>query len=70
MASDAEMVERGPSRRQFLARATGLAALGAMDVAARPFGRALAAPRAPSADVAIVGVTSGFRAAAEIVKAF
>jgi len=39
-------------------------------VAARPFGRALAAPRAPSADVAIVGVTSGFRAAAEIVKAF
>ena len=55
VASDAATVERGPSRRQFLVRATGLAALGAMVAVARPFGRALAAPRTPSVDVAIVG---------------
>jgi monoamine oxidase len=54
-ASEAATMERGPSRREFLAGAAGLVTLGAIDAVARPFGRALATPRSPSGDVAIVG---------------
>src|SRR4030095_7397752 len=53
-ALEAAAVGRG-SRREFLAGATKLAALGALGAAAGPFDRALAAPRPPSGDVAIVG---------------
>jgi monoamine oxidase len=53
-AFEAAAVERG-SRREFLAGAAKLAALGAIGAAAGPFDRALAAPRPPSGDVAIVG---------------
>ena len=53
-ALEAAAVERG-SRREFLAGAAKLAALGAIGAAAGPFDRALAAPRPPSGDVAIVG---------------
>ena len=53
-ALEAAAMERG-SRREFLAGAAKLAALGALGAAAGPFDRALAAPRPPSGDVAIVG---------------
>jgi monoamine oxidase len=48
-------VERGASRRQVLAGASSLVALAAIGAIADPFGRALATPRPPSGDVAIVG---------------
>jgi monoamine oxidase len=48
-------VERGMSRREVLAGAAKLAALGAIGAIAGPFGRALAMPRPPSGDVAIIG---------------
>jgi hypothetical protein len=48
-ALEAAAVERGASRREFLAGATTLAALGAIGAVANPSGRALAAPRPPSA---------------------
>jgi monoamine oxidase len=47
--------ERGPSRREFLARAAKLAALGSIGAVAGRSGWALAAPRPPSGGVAIVG---------------
>ena len=50
-----EARHRGTSRREVLAGATRLAALGALGAAAGPVGRALAVPRPPSGDVAIVG---------------
>jgi monoamine oxidase len=53
-ALEAAAVERGASRREFLAGAAKLAALGAISAVAGPFGRALAA-QPPSGDVAIVG---------------
>jgi monoamine oxidase len=51
----ATAVERRASRREFLAGAAKLATLGAASAVAGPFGRALATPRPPSGDVAIVG---------------
>ena len=54
-AVEAATVERDASRREFLVRAAKLTTLGAIGVAARPFGRALAAPPSPRGDVAIVG---------------
>src|SRR5262245_57671448 len=54
-ASRAATVEHGATRRGFLAGTARLATLGAVGAVARPFGRALAAPRPPSGDVAIVG---------------
>ncbi len=48
-------VPRGASRRQVLAGATTFAALGALEAVTGPFGRARAAPRPPSGDVAIIG---------------
>src|SRR4029453_10544821 len=47
--------EHGASRREFLARAAKLTALGSIGAVAGRSGRALAAPRPPSGDVAIVG---------------
>jgi monoamine oxidase len=47
--------ERRASRREVLAGATTLAALGAIGSVAGPFARAEAAPRPPAGDVAIVG---------------
>src|SRR5215813_1419650 len=47
--------ERGVSRRDFLSGAAKLATLGAVGAVAGPFGRALATPRPPSGEVAIVG---------------
>src|SRR5262245_66498643 len=52
---EATAVERRASRREFLAGAAKLAALGAAGAVAGPFGRALATPRPTSGDVAIVG---------------
>jgi monoamine oxidase len=54
-AAALEVAERGASRREFLAGAAKLATLGAIGTVAGPFGRALAAPRPPTGDVAIVG---------------
>src|SRR4030095_8884140 len=54
-AAEAATVERGAGRREFLAGAARLTALGAIGVVARPFGRALAAPPSARGDVAIVG---------------
>jgi monoamine oxidase len=54
-AAALEAAERGASRREFLAGAAKLAALGAVGTVAGPIGRVLAAPRPPSGDVAIVG---------------
>ena len=54
-AAEAATVERGASRREFLGGAARLTTLGAIGVVAGPFGLALAAPRPPSGDVAIVG---------------
>jgi monoamine oxidase len=54
-ALEAAAVERGASRREFLAGAAQLAALGAIGAVDSSFGRTLAAPRPPSGDVAIVG---------------
>ena len=50
-----EARHRGTSRREVLTGATRLAALGALGAAAGPVARALAVPRPPSGDVAIVG---------------
>src|SRR5512134_2288091 len=46
---------RGASRREVLVGASKVAALAAVGGVAGPFGRALAAPRRPSGDVAIIG---------------
>jgi monoamine oxidase len=54
-ALEAAAVERGASRREFLAGAAKLAALGTIGAVAGPVGRVLAAPRPPGGDVAIVG---------------
>jgi monoamine oxidase len=54
-AHEAATLERGASRREFLAGAAKLAALGAVGAVAGPFGRALATPRPPGGDVAIIG---------------
>src|SRR5262245_49810 len=55
VAGGAAPVERAATRREFLAGTARLATLGAIGAAVRPFGPALAAPRPPSGDVAIVG---------------
>src|SRR5262245_33821523 len=47
--------ERGVSRREFMSGAAKLAALGAIGAVAGPFGRALATPRPPGGEVAIIG---------------
>src|SRR4030095_1159800 len=54
-AAEAATVERGASRREFLAGAARLTTLGAIGVVAGPFGRALAAPPSPSGGGAIGG---------------
>jgi monoamine oxidase len=55
VALDAAAAEHGASRREFLAGATRLAALGAIGAVGGPSGRAFAVPRPPSGSVAIVG---------------
>ena len=54
-AAALEAVARGASRREFLAGAAKLGVVGAVGAVARAPGWALAAPRAPSGDVAIIG---------------
>jgi len=54
-ALEAATVERGASRREFVYGAAKLAALGAIGAVAGPSGRALATPRPPGGDVAIIG---------------
>src|SRR5262245_39372544 len=54
-AWEAAALERGASRREFLAGAARIATLGVIGSAVGPFGPALGAPRPPSGDVAIVG---------------
>ena len=54
-AAALEAVDRGVSRREFLAGAAKLGVVGAIGAVAGPPGWALAAPRPPSGDVAIIG---------------
>src|SRR5262249_11513340 len=54
-AAALEAVDRGTSRRGVLAGAAKLGGLGASGAVAGPPGWALAAPRLPSGDVAIIG---------------
>jgi monoamine oxidase len=54
-AAALEAVDRGASRREFLAGAAKLGVVGAIGAVAGPPGWALAAPRPPSGDVAIIG---------------
>ena len=64
----AAAVERGASRRAFLAGAAKVGALGSIGALAGPLGRARAAPRPPSGDVAIVGAGLAGLACADELK--